>query len=336
MANRNSIQILRGTSDARANHTEVSLIGQPLFETDTNKLYVGDGTTPLNELNAIVASHAETANHATSADGASSATRATTASTANRVRNNLSFIQDGSTSRWNGSSACSIYVPTAVGSIGQVWGVKSSGNVGWINQTEIPGTIEHANTADHANTASTLNQILPANLGGTGTNALNKALADMIQESSTTASINDNCYFPIATNSASTSYRVSYKQLQDAFAPVAPVGRYPRILGIAEGDEEVAIMSYLLANNIIFVDSVVGSEARIKLHSQAQHGDRDIDRSGQRFIIYRSGPNNNLGITILTTSGELSSQGITESLTNYTAATVSAKTGCRLLVTLYA
>ena len=38
MANRNSIQILRGTSDARANHTEVSLIGQPLYELDTRKL----------------------------------------------------------------------------------------------------------------------------------------------------------------------------------------------------------------------------------------------------------------------------------------------------------
>lgn len=37
MAAKNSIQILRGTSSARANHNETSLIGQPLYETDTHQ-----------------------------------------------------------------------------------------------------------------------------------------------------------------------------------------------------------------------------------------------------------------------------------------------------------
>ena len=44
------IQFLRGTSAQRANHTEVSTIGQPIFETDTNLLYVGDGVTAIRDL----------------------------------------------------------------------------------------------------------------------------------------------------------------------------------------------------------------------------------------------------------------------------------------------
>ena len=53
MAGNNSIQFLRGTSSARASHSELSLAGQPLFETDTNKLYVGDGNKKINELTTI-------------------------------------------------------------------------------------------------------------------------------------------------------------------------------------------------------------------------------------------------------------------------------------------
>lgn len=59
MAGNNSIQFVRGPSSARSNHTEVSLVGQPIFETDTNKLYVGDGETPVNELTAVKASTAD-------------------------------------------------------------------------------------------------------------------------------------------------------------------------------------------------------------------------------------------------------------------------------------
>lgn len=47
------IQFLRGTSAQRATHTEVSTIGQPIFETDTNRLYIGDGSTPVNQLKEI-------------------------------------------------------------------------------------------------------------------------------------------------------------------------------------------------------------------------------------------------------------------------------------------
>ena len=48
-----SIQILRGTSSQRAKHTEVSLAGQPIYETDTRKLYIGNGTTQVNLLNPV-------------------------------------------------------------------------------------------------------------------------------------------------------------------------------------------------------------------------------------------------------------------------------------------
>lgn len=49
------IQVLRGTSAQRASHSEVSTEGQPIYETDTNKLYVGDGVTQVRYLQPISA-----------------------------------------------------------------------------------------------------------------------------------------------------------------------------------------------------------------------------------------------------------------------------------------
>lgn len=43
MAGNDSIQFLRGTEAQRATHTETSLAGQPIYCTDSNRLYVGDG-----------------------------------------------------------------------------------------------------------------------------------------------------------------------------------------------------------------------------------------------------------------------------------------------------
>ena len=80
MAGNNSIQFLRGTSAQRATHTEPSLEGQPIFETDTNRLYVGDGTTTVANLTPIRvadADHATTADSATNATNAQNATNAT-------------------------------------------------------------------------------------------------------------------------------------------------------------------------------------------------------------------------------------------------------------------
>ena len=349
MAAKNSIQILRGTSSARANHNETSLIGQPLYETDTNKLYVGDGATPLSELNAIVASHSETANHATTANRANYASSAGSALSATYAdtRNRLYFNGDGVSVSWNGSSQKTIYVPTSPGSIGQVWGIKSSGNVGWINQTEIPGTIEHANTANFATTASTLNQILPANLGGTGTDALNKALADMIQASNTitSTSINNNCYFPIATNNALTSSRISYEELKDAFTPTV-VGKSPRIVGMVTDSNEIAIRQYYNSATdkfYYFVESINGGDIILRLKNQDGVGDKDITMNGrensdnaiQRAIMYKSG-NTSVAVKVVETNGEVTYKGINENLSLYNTVNIATSTNGTLIVTDYA
>lgn len=48
-----AIQFRRGTSTKRASSTEVLSSGQPFFEKDTKKLYVGDGTSQLKSLSSI-------------------------------------------------------------------------------------------------------------------------------------------------------------------------------------------------------------------------------------------------------------------------------------------
>lgn len=53
MAGNNSTQFLRGTSAQGATHTETSLAGQPIYETDTNRLYVGDGVKAIKNLEPI-------------------------------------------------------------------------------------------------------------------------------------------------------------------------------------------------------------------------------------------------------------------------------------------
>lgn len=50
MANNRSIQFLRGTEAQRATHTELSLAGQPIYCTDSNRLYVGDGVATVDSL----------------------------------------------------------------------------------------------------------------------------------------------------------------------------------------------------------------------------------------------------------------------------------------------
>ena len=48
-----AIKILRGNSTTRASSERVLEDGQPLYETDTNKLYVGDGTAQAKNLPCI-------------------------------------------------------------------------------------------------------------------------------------------------------------------------------------------------------------------------------------------------------------------------------------------
>lgn len=56
-----SIQMRRGAQSKRLASTEVLLAGQPFFEKDTKKLYIGDGTTQLKSLNKVEANDSDAA-----------------------------------------------------------------------------------------------------------------------------------------------------------------------------------------------------------------------------------------------------------------------------------
>ena len=159
MAGNNSIQILRG-NNVKTNTTiknQTLLDGQPLYDRSTGYLFVGEGNTIANTT-------AVNAHYANSAGTASSAIIANT-------RRILYFNGNGTNVGWNGSSSDTIYVPTSVGSSGQVWGMRSNGTVGWIAQTEIPGTIDHANSANTANYANSAGNSNSANYANTADTA---------------------------------------------------------------------------------------------------------------------------------------------------------------------
>lgn len=54
MTGNDAIQFCRGTSAQRSSHTEVSLEGQPIYETDTGLFYIGDGTTTVKNLKPLI------------------------------------------------------------------------------------------------------------------------------------------------------------------------------------------------------------------------------------------------------------------------------------------
>ena len=62
-----AVKILRGNSTTRASSQRVLEDGQPLYEKDTNKLYVGDGTTQAKNLRCITTDLAEQATNAINA-----------------------------------------------------------------------------------------------------------------------------------------------------------------------------------------------------------------------------------------------------------------------------
>lgn len=55
-----AIKLLRGNSTTRASSQRVLEDGQPLYEKDTNKLYVGDGTTQAKNLRCITTDRLKT------------------------------------------------------------------------------------------------------------------------------------------------------------------------------------------------------------------------------------------------------------------------------------
>lgn len=71
-----AIKLLRSNSTTRASSQRVLEDGQPLYEKDTHKLYVGDGTTQAKNLRCITTDLAEKATNATNAVNAEKATNA--------------------------------------------------------------------------------------------------------------------------------------------------------------------------------------------------------------------------------------------------------------------
>ena len=85
--------------------------------------------------------HANTADIAYSVSGSNvsgSVANAGYADEAHSVSSKLYFNGSGTNVGWNGASTDVIYVPTTMGSIGQVWGVASNGRAAWIDQAEAP------------------------------------------------------------------------------------------------------------------------------------------------------------------------------------------------------
>ena len=83
MAGNNAIQFLRGTATAISSSSQVANAGQPVYDTTNRYLYVGDGSSAVNKLDAIRASTADTLK------------------TSRTIRTNLSST---STASFNGSS----------------------------------------------------------------------------------------------------------------------------------------------------------------------------------------------------------------------------------------
>ena len=82
-----AVKLLRGNSTTRASSQRVLEDGQPLYEKDTHKLYVGDGTTQAKNLRCITTDLAEKATNATNAVNAEKATNATNAVNAEKATN---------------------------------------------------------------------------------------------------------------------------------------------------------------------------------------------------------------------------------------------------------
>ena len=65
-----ALQFRRGTASERSDANFVPVIAEPIYETDTNKLYIGDGSTAggvlvggvlkIDEVGDVVLSHEET------------------------------------------------------------------------------------------------------------------------------------------------------------------------------------------------------------------------------------------------------------------------------------
>ena len=153
----NTDAVKAGYANSAGSATTANRVDHNLRLTVGGTSYVFNGSDDTNVSISTSGGDADYATNANYANYAGYATSSGSAASANRLTHYLYFNGNGSNASWNGSANDTIYVPTSVGSIGQVWGVASNGEAAWIAQTEVPGTIDHANTANTANYANFAN-----------------------------------------------------------------------------------------------------------------------------------------------------------------------------------
>ena len=221
IAGKNAIHILRG-ANVKTNSSIAALTlsnGQPLYDTQTGYLYIGEGNTIANTM-AVKASYADNANSATYAsylsyilpisDGGTGGTNAKTA-----MKN---LMMNVATSTNPGNSEYLVFATSTT---------AYRYNYGYIKNdilSEVStSSVTNANYANFAGTAysvsaSNISGVIPVSSGGTGTTTLRGAMADMIQSSASCTSISSSMYFPVSTTSSANANRVSIATLSSYIA----------------------------------------------------------------------------------------------------------------------
>lgn len=175
MAGNNSIQILRGNTNAS---TEIAIEGQPVWNPNSGYLYIGDNSTQIKDLEAIKASYADNANHASYATNLTS----------------ILSINDGGTGGTNARTAMKnlmMNVATSSNPVDSeylVFATSSTAyryNYGYIkndilSEVSVPSSVANANYANFANTAY---RVSGSNVSGSVANATYATTAGKVSHS---------------------------------------------------------------------------------------------------------------------------------------------------------
>lgn len=269
MPGNNSIQILRGNNvKSSSASSEVLLAGQPLYDLSTGYLYVGDGEANIRTIQAI---NARYANNAGTASSSSYATYS------GRVSSNLVINSGASSVNYIGNVSRTIYAPTSLGTSGQVWGMVSSTRAGWVNQTEIPGTIENAN---HANTADVAYEVSGSNVTGTVANANYANFAGNLTAGDKT--INGNLTVMSNINvvgGSSLDYiHINGSTIQGGYQPVAITSKNDQSI-ISVSDSEISISSMCSTGGLALYSNGKANARFVNGIDILSGGDIDINSS---------------------------------------------------------
>ena len=139
----NVIQIKRGAESARSGFTPAA--GEPIFVTDENKLYIGDGSTAVQSLSAL-------GGDLTMANGSNNRVMTATSSSAMNSEANLTF--DGSTLAVTGDATVSDDLGLVSDSAKLTFGANSEVVVEHVHNVGL--TLKHTATADDKPIALTL------------------------------------------------------------------------------------------------------------------------------------------------------------------------------------